>query len=275
MAALVAVKIAAASSSGLAVAQSAAAATVAGWPDATNTGVPSGVTLTPHVGNLTISTPGATTSGLDIQGTVSITAANVTLVNCKIRSSHENALVGISASGTGVTIQDCEINGGGSSAYGILNRSGGSGNTYLRCNIHGSENGIDPGDDDEIRDCYIHGILNTDNVDPHYDGIEFDGGNGLLVEHTTIDMSELDTNAAIMIDNYFSGLSNVTVNNCLLRGANYTMWLDGRFSGGTVSNITITNNHIQTGNHGYYLYQGTYTPIHTGNVDWITLVSID
>ena len=55
------------------------------WPDATNTGVPAGTTLTPHVGDLTISTPGAVVSGLDITGSVLITASNVTLVNCQSR----------------------------------------------------------------------------------------------------------------------------------------------------------------------------------------------
>ena len=148
------------------------------FPDATTTGVPIGTTLT-LFGSLTISTPGAVVSNLDITGTVTINAANVTLVNCKVTTSHANAVVGITGSGNGVIICDCEINGGGLSAYGILNRSGGTGNTYLRCNIHGSENGIDPGNGDTVQDSYIWSFSNTDNPTPHTDGIEFDGGNNL------------------------------------------------------------------------------------------------
>ena len=43
-----------------------------GTVDATNTGVPAGVTLTPHNGDLVVTTAGAVISGLSITGTVLI-----------------------------------------------------------------------------------------------------------------------------------------------------------------------------------------------------------
>ena len=47
-----------------------------------------------------------------------------------------------------------------------------------------------------------------------------------------------------MLDNYFSGLSNITVDGNRLVGGGYTVYLDGRFGGGTVddASIQITNN---------------------------------
>lgn len=243
------------------------------FPNAGNTGVPSGQTLT-NSGDLTLSTPGATVSNLNVSGTVTITAANVTLMNCRITTSHASAVVTVNAGGSGAIIRDCEINGGGSSTYGILSRSGATGNTYLRCNIHGSENGIDPGNNDTVRDSYIWGILNTDNGDPHYDGIEFDGGNGLLIEHNTVDMHELTQNAAVNLDNFFTSLTNVIVRNNLVRGAHYTIWLDASFGGGSVSNISLTDNRMQQGATDYFNFT-SFTPIHTGNVDWSTLASVD
>jgi hypothetical protein len=55
------------------------------WPDATNTGVPAGVTLTPS-GDVVITQAGAVVSGLNITGSVYIRADNVTLENCKVTS---------------------------------------------------------------------------------------------------------------------------------------------------------------------------------------------
>src|SRR6476620_8553964 len=100
-----------------------------GFPDATSTGVPAGVTLTPYNGNLVISTPGAVIEGLDIHGTVTINANNVTLKNVKVTAS-DNWVVRVMPGKTGVVVQDSELNGvgtGNDGSSGIL----GAG-TFLR-----------------------------------------------------------------------------------------------------------------------------------------------
>ena len=54
-------------------------------PGAGNTGVPSGVNLFVHVGDLRITTPGTVIDGWDIRGRVTVGAANVTIKNSIIR----------------------------------------------------------------------------------------------------------------------------------------------------------------------------------------------
>ena len=48
------------------------------WPDASNTGVPAGTTLTPS-GSITVAVAGAVVSGLDVSGCLVIEADNVTI----------------------------------------------------------------------------------------------------------------------------------------------------------------------------------------------------
>src|SRR5262245_15652634 len=112
----------------------------AGFPNSTNTGVPSGVTLTPYSGTLVINTTGAVISGLDITGGVIINAPNVTLTNCRITGT---GFWTVYVTGTGAKIQDCEIRGstGNSGTKGIFfdNADGGS---VIRCNIHDAEDGV-------------------------------------------------------------------------------------------------------------------------------------
>ena len=75
---------------------------IAGFADATNTGVPPGVTLR-RSESLAINTAGAIIEGLDMQGTVTINANNVTLKNCKVTGGGW-AVINITSGKTGVVI---------------------------------------------------------------------------------------------------------------------------------------------------------------------------
>ena len=79
------------------------------YPNATNTGVPAGVTLKPS-GSLTLSTPGQVVSGLDITGSVFIDASNVTLENCLINGVPSDYFsVKVAAGLTRVVIQNMKL----------------------------------------------------------------------------------------------------------------------------------------------------------------------
>jgi hypothetical protein len=217
---------------------------MAPFPDATNTGVPAGVTLTPYNGNLVINTPGAVISGLDIHGSVIINAANVTIQNCKITSASYCVVYAYDA--IGATVKNCEINGLGtvSGSTGI----GGQG-TFLNNNIYNVENGFDLGGPALIQDNYIHNLKAAGS--PHYDGIQIDGGvSNIVVSHNSIITNTTTDNSAVMIDNYFGPISNVTVDNNLLTGGAFTIFVDGRFNNSSITGVSITNNHFGPGEYG-------------------------
>lgn len=237
-------------------------ATTTAWPDATNTGVSAGVTLTPYYGDLVINTAGAVISGLDIHGSVFINAPNVTLENCKVTTDAFYA-VRVAAGVTGAVVQHNEINGVGSGNdgdYGIMGQG-----KFIANNIYNVENGIGvDGGNTLIQDNYIHDMIASGS--PHYDGISIDGKNSnITISHNTVINDHTQT-AAIMIDNYFGPVSNVTVDNNLLYGGGYNIYSSAQFDGGSVTGVSVTNNHVGGGYWGPTAFTGN-SPVYTGNVD--------
>ncbi|MDF0494641.1 Ig-like domain-containing protein [Bradyrhizobium yuanmingense] len=209
-------------------------------------------------------------SGLDIHGSVFINAPNVTLENCKVTTDAFYA-VRVAPGVTGAVIQHNEINGvgtGNDGDYGIMGQG-----TFIANNIYNVENGIGvDGGNTLIQDNYIHDMIASGS--PHYDGISIDGKNyDITIRHNTVINDHTQT-AAIMIDNYFGPVSNVVVDNNLLYGGGYNIYSSAQFNGGSVTGVSITNNHMGGGYWGPTAFTGN-TPVYTGNVeDSATLISI-
>ena len=241
---------------------------MSGFPNATNTGVPAGVTLTPYYGDLVINTPGAVIEGLDIHGQVTINASNVTLKNCKVTDSGY-WVVRVMPDASGVIVQDCEINGTGTNndgQHGILGVG-----TFLRNNIYNCENGITIGGNAStlIQDNYIHDLKASGA--PHFDGVQLDGGNSnVTIRHNTIIVGT-DAVSAVMINNYFGPISNIIVDNNQLVGGQYTVYSDGSLNRYSITGVQLTNNDMRKGNYGYWLVRNNaQSPVFFGNVDDVT-----
>lgn len=234
------------------------------WPDAASTGVPAGVTLKLS-GKLVVSEAGAVISGLDIHGTVYINAPNVILEKSKITTDAYN-VVQVVAGVTGVVVQDCEINGvgiGNAGSNGII----GSG-TFRRNNIYNVENGISLGGNGAvIEGNYIHDLNASGS--PHYDGIQIDGGvSNVTISHNTV-INPWWQVSAVMIDNFFGPISNIKVDDNLLKGGGFTVYSSAQFDGGPVTGVSFTNNRLGKGGYGYRAFTKTNN-VWRGNVDLIT-----
>jgi hypothetical protein len=233
------------------------------WPDATNTGVPKGMTLKPN-GNLWIHEPGSVVSGFDIQGTVDIDAPNVTLKNSRIRGARY-AVVLIKQGTLGVVVEDCEIDGVGSGNDGSSGIQGAG--TFRRNNIYHVENGFALNGSSLIEDNYVHDLLASGS--PHYDGIQIDGGmSDVTIRHNTI-INQYTQTSAVMIDNYFGPISNISVENNVLIGGGYTVYSDAQFNGGPVTGVSFTANRLGKGKWGYGSIVKN-TPVWRDNVDNVT-----
>jgi Ca2+-binding RTX toxin-like protein len=238
------------------------------FPDATNTGVPDGVTLLPS-GAISVDKPGVTISGLDIKGPVYINANNVTLQNSKVTSS-DFYVVKIGSGVTGAVVQDNEINGVGVGNDGN-NGIAGQG-TFLRNNIYNVENGITlMGPNSVVKDNYIHDLKASGA--PHYDGMQIDGNvSNTTISHNTVINDHTQT-AAIMIDNYFGPISNIKVDDNLLVGGAYTVYSSAQFSGGSVSGVSFTNNHMGKGSVGVSAITGNTVVWENNGTDGHTLAA--
>ena len=235
----------------------------AGFPTESTTGVPAGTKLTAYTGPMTITQDGTVIDGKIISGTLIIEAANVVIQNCGVSNV---GFWGIDASAaTNTTVKNCTIVGPGyeHNADSAIVGSG----TFSGNNISAFENGIRLQDGSSlVTGNYIHDLAAA-GADPHYDGIAVQGGqNGVLIENNTVigrDTSD------VFIKNDFGPINNVTVNhNYLIGDPVYAIYVDGRASGGPVTNVTISNNLVQKGGYGYYSVDNS-NPVITGNIEFL------
>jgi len=187
-----------------------------GFPDETNTGVPRGVKLAVLNGNQEINKPGTVIDGKDIRGCVDIKAKNVTIRRSKIscKSFFVVASWTDRYSGGGARLEDVELDclktrGTGVGSYGL---------TVVRAEIRGCENGVDVDHSVTVRDSYIHSPFN--NEEAHSDGMQFNSGSKILVDHNTIVIPD-GTSAIISHPN---GNADVTISRNLLAGGAYTLY---------------------------------------------------
>ena len=183
-----------------------------GYPDASNTGVPAGTTLTPTPG-FTAGTNNAVYSGLDISGTVRVTASNVTIKNSRI--SHVDFFGIDMEPGGSATIEDVEIDCGRAGTKGIVDENF----TAIRVNIHNCEDGAFIGEHATIKDSYIHDLATS--PDAHNDGIQAMDAINVTIEHNRI--YGVDTSAIFLNANTGGPLArNTIVKDNLLAGGGWT-----------------------------------------------------
>lgn len=195
----------------------ATVSTPAAFPDASNTGVPVGVTLTP-MGGQSFSSGTHTIDAAQINGDVIVTGtAKVTITRSKILG-HVDA--GDDAPNSSLLLQDCEVDAGSFSSAAI----GYNNVTVVRCNVHGGTNGFIMSGNCTARDSFFHGQSLAGKVDAHCNGIISNGNSDgpLTIGHCTVhgdvpDNSSgggVSTNLSLFGD--FSAVSHVSITNCLL-----------------------------------------------------------
>jgi hypothetical protein len=238
-------------------------------PDASNTGVQSGVTLKAS-GPLVINTAGAVIEGLDISGGVIINAPNVTLLNCKITSSDYQVVL-IKPGVTGAVVQNCTIDGKSVGNQGIAGQG-----SFIANNIMNCSDGIDVrGDNTLIQDNYIHNMAKPAGAHP--DGIQADGGfDNLKIIHNTV-VNEVGDNASLMLSNYWGPINGAVIDHNAFLGGGYTVYLGEMGSqpaggGGPITNLSFTNNIVSEGGYGYMFLRSDlgHVPVISGNVDNVT-----
>jgi len=234
----------------------------AAFPDASNTGLPAGIVLTPYNGPFTIAANDVTIEGKEIQQSLHIRGSNFVMKNCMlIYNDH----FGVDLEGAvNPTIQDCTLIGPGS--RGRSNSTILGSGTLLRNDISGAENGIVLQDGKSlVKGNYIHDLDSGSGAEGHYDGISVQGGqNDVLIEDNTIigrDTSD------IFIKNDFGNINNVRVNhNRLIGTPGFALYADGRGPKGVITNVSVTNNHVKRGGYGYFSVDNA-NPTFSGNVD--------
>ena len=192
-----------------------------GWPDATNTGVPKGATLT-NSGSITTSSSGQVIQNLNITGLIHVKHDNVIIRNVRINGPFGRwAAISSDNNAKGAVIEDCEVNGNRTlGSYGI-----GIGGTVRRCKVWGVENGLTPQSNALYEDNYVYS-LNPSGNDPHTDAVPIQGGpSNVTLRHNTFDTSgSTGFNATVFLNGYFGPMDNILFDNNRFIGIGKGSW---------------------------------------------------
>ena len=216
-------------------------------PNATNTGVPAGTSLTIVNGDLIVTTAGTVVDARDVRGFIIVRASNVTIKRSIVRgrsTSSNGAYIKIE-SGTGTIIEDSEI--APTSPLVYLDGITGSNFTARRLNIHGGVDGIKAGSNSRIEASYIHDMTSFSS-DPnqgggatHNDAIQILSGTNLTLLGNTLIVAR-SQNAAVQITQDFGQVRNVTIDKNWVDGGGCTLNISHNNGPVPMTQIFITNN---------------------------------
>jgi hypothetical protein len=173
----------------------------------------------------------------DITGNVVIRASNVVIENSKIEAGTTGW--GIEIDSGSLTVKDSEITG---SAYGAVE---GNNYTLQRVNIHAFHgDGMKLGNNVTVTDSFIHDA--TTSGGQHCDGMQAQNGlSNVVIRHNSIDPHESGSNSAVFIKNDLgpnNTVGPITVDDNLLGGGGYTLYVYKGSSGLVQGGVTVTNN---------------------------------
>lgn len=202
---------------------------VPGFPDATTTGVPDEMDLTPS-DSLTITEDGTVVDGLHVRGTITIAADDVTVRNTLVQGGGSLYPIRVEGGTSGALIEHVEVDNLGDTGIGIF--LSGSG-TVRHADIHSAEDGIRiQSDDVTIEHSYIHDLQRY--AGGHHDTIQIRSGDNITLRGNNLQPYVQSTddpmNAALQIGS-LSGddrISNLLVVGNLMNGGNFTVNGGGR-----------------------------------------------
>jgi hypothetical protein len=204
-------------------------------------------------GGITASSDGQVIDALDVNGGIRVTADNVTIQRSRITVGGGASSVGVMVEPgvTGTRILDTTI----VAPNGFTGIVGTGGFLAQRVNIQGFENGIEiRGGSGTILDSYVFltNFVYPGGVIPHFDAVTSGSANGVLIRHNTL-TAPPDQTAAVNFTNDFGSIRDVTIDNNLLTGGGYALYLRGDPGGPTrpVTDISVTNNRFGRSQFGY------------------------
>jgi hypothetical protein len=240
-------------------------------PDATNTGVPSGVSLTVVNGDVTVSADDTIIDAQDIHGFLIIKASRVRVTHSMIRGRVATANgAGIRVqSGTDILIEDTEVALANPSAY--LDGISGANFTVRRANVHGGVDGMKVGSNSTVECSYIHDLASFDS-DPnqgggptHNDAIQILSGTGIHIVGNQL-VAAKDQNAGIQVTQDFGAVGDLHIESNWADGGGCTF--NFAHKGGTSLSLSATGNRFgRNSSYGCPILKSTQTTLtSSGNV---------
>ncbi len=212
----------------------------ASFPNASNTGVPAGHTLTIHNGTLTVDKAGTVIDGLEVHGDINVTANDVIIRNSRVLNRGDWGI--IQRQGVhGLQVLDTDVHGNGTDRlqFAVLNEGGMV--TIQRCNFSVTSDPISTSSG-LITDNYVHDpkYFAGDHIDMLQSDAGPPAGQQLIVRHNTF-INTVDQTSALALFQDFGVQHDAIIDGNLLAGGGYALY-GGDGNKGTPYNIKVTNN---------------------------------
>ncbi len=185
-------------------------------PDATNTGVPSGVTLTTVNQDVTVTQDGTVIDAQDIHGFLTIKASHVKVTRSIVRGRGTTATTAIIRidSGTDILIEDTEVN----ATTPSVDVDGVWGTNFIgrRLNIHGGVDGMKLDSNSTVECSYIHDMAafasdpNQGGGATHNDAIQILSGTTIHIVGNQL-LAATDNNSAIQVTEDFGMVGDLHI----------------------------------------------------------------
>ena len=216
-----------------------------GFPDASNTGVPPGTTLTTYsTGNYVTTSNGQVVQNLNVtNGCIMVDHHSVVIRNSEVRCINVRSASAQNPANPALHVYDVTIVCNNSiSDRGIEYKNF----VAERLDISVCENGADINSYVTIRDSYLHDLGPTPVGEAHVDGLQASWGAHSRIEHNTILSRDTSSIAWFNYDGNAT-VPNWTITNNLLGAQTsasvaYVIYCPG----GTPSNALITNNRFKS-----------------------------
>jgi hypothetical protein len=209
-------------------------------PGPHNTGVRSGVTLTPS-GSVRAEQAGQIIENLDIDGAITVLADNVIIRNVRIRSGDYYPIRYFDNDNTGLVIEDSEIEGTTDDVTASVSFAN---YTARRLNIHGGADGFKADANVLIEDSWVHDLRN--GPDQHNDGMQSTGGAGVTLRNNWISGA---SNSAVQTGDEGAATEDLTLECNWFGGGGWTLNIRG--DGATVPRNTRIVDNVFARDSGY------------------------
>ena len=201
---------------------------------------------------------GATYENFSLPTEVFVESDDVTLQNFYVSpgSGYYPVRTDARNPGANLTIKNATIAASGATDNSLLKGIVMHDNTHIQ-NVHisGVHDGIAAGTDGLIENTCIDNLALTPNS--HNDGIEIYGGENITIRNSEIN-NTIPQTAAVNITNEYGSVNEVLIEDTVLSGGGYTIYVRGDGSSGApVTNIRFRNVTVSSpGQYGVISYQG-------------------
>jgi hypothetical protein len=261
-----------------------------GYPDATNSGVPAGTSLTSSTAERHLTTAGTTVKDLASTGTIYVEANDVSIEDSEVVVDGGQSCGSGSCGGKGIwikpgvsgtTIKDVTCRGGAASGTNV---------TQYCVMSNSSSTHVERSRMYDCTECFTGpGVLvdsfledNGTISGEHYEDVYYGGGEGaLVIEHDTM-LNPHSQTAVIFASVDFGNQTTLTIADNLLAGGGYVIYGGGSGSGGKVLGpVSVTDNRFSRefypdgGSYGIAAYMNEAVTQWSGNYWDETLASVD